>query len=110
MPEISAYHAHVYFSEAEEADAQAVCEEVRDRFGAVMGRMHRRPVGPHPRPSCQLAFPAEAFAAIMPWLSLNRRGLTVFIHPETGDELRDHRDHAMWMGSMPDLDLTIFDR
>ena len=39
---------------------------------------------------------------------LNRAGLTVFAHPETGNELADHRDNALWMGEKLDLDLTIF--
>ena len=33
-----------------------------------------------------------SFPDIVPWLMLNRRGLTVFVHPETGDNLADHRD------------------
>ena len=75
-----------------------------------MGRMHEKPVGPHPKWSCQLAFAPEQFADITTWLALNRQGLTVFVHPETGDDLENHRDHAMWMGSMPELKLEIFER
>jgi len=33
-----------------------------------------------------------------------------FTHPETGEHLPDHRDRAIWMGEMLDLDLSIFDR
>jgi aromatic ring-cleaving dioxygenase len=29
---------------------------------------------------------------------LNRGPLDVLVHPETGDDLADHRDHAMWLG------------
>lgn len=110
MTEISAYHAHVYFDERTAEAATRLCEAVRDRFGAEMGRVHRKPVGPHPRWSCQLAFPSDGFREIVPWLMLNRSGLTVFVHPETGDHLADHRDHAIWMGEMPALDLSIFDK
>lgn len=113
MPEtdlnrITGYHAHVYYTAETLAQARALCEDVRDRFGAEMGRMHQKPVGPHPMWSCQLAFPSERFAEIVPWLTLHRDGLTVFIHPNTGDALADHAHHAIWMGSMPDLDLSIF--
>ncbi|MCP4208130.1 MAG: DOPA 4,5-dioxygenase family protein, partial [Shimia sp.] len=72
------------------------------------GRMHEKPVGPHPCWSCQLAFEPETFAAFIPWLALNRDGLVVFIHPDTGDELKDHTEHAMWMGEMMELDLSVF--
>jgi len=32
------------------------------------------------------------FAALVPWLSLNRSGLVVCIHLLAGDELADYRD------------------
>ena len=66
--------------------------------------------GPHPRWSCQLGFAADAFDQVIPWLMLNRQGLTIFTHAETGDHLADHRDHALWMGELLDLDLSIFDK
>lgn len=110
MPEITGYHAHVYFDADTQAIAQQVCEDAAQRFPAVqMGRMHARNVGPHPRWSCQLGFPAEVFDQVFPWLILNRQGLTIFTHPETGDPLTDHRDRAVWMGEMLELDLSIFD-
>ena len=31
-------------------------------------------------------------------LVLNHGALDVFIHPNTGDDLRDHRDSALWLG------------
>jgi len=36
---------------------------------------------------------------------LNHGALDVFIHPNTGDELRDHRDCALWLGHDHVLDL-----
>ena len=29
----------------------------------------------------------------------------VFVHPETGDPVPDHTDHALWMGEKLDLNL-----
>jgi len=107
---ITGYHAHVYF-DAESIDgARGLCEEAQRRFGAVMGRVHEKPVGPHPMWSCQLAFEPRLFDQVVPWLALNRGHLTVLVHPETGDPLRDHRDHALWMGQMMPLELSIFTR
>ena len=50
MPEqvITGYHAHVYFDADTVETARALCEAARDRFGVVMGRVHEKPVGPHP--------------------------------------------------------------
>ena len=108
MSEIRGFHAHVYFDEASLAQARALCEAARDRFALQMGRVHEKLVGPHPCWSCQLAFAPDQFGQVIPWLALNRDGLTVFIHPETGDDLTDHTEHAIWMGEMLDLDLSIF--
>ena len=46
------------------------------------------------------------------FLALTRGGLTIFTHPTTGatieDELRNHRDHAIWMGAVRPLKLSLF--
>lgn len=108
MPQIQAFHAHVYFDADTLAQAKILCERARDRFGVEMGRVHEKPVGPHPDWSCQLAFGPEKFAEVVPWLALNRDGLVVFVHPETGDALKDHTEHAMWMGGIRPLDTSAF--
>jgi DOPA 4,5-dioxygenase len=72
-----------------------------------MGRFHERPVGPHPMWSYQIAFAPAAFDEVVPWLALNRGALDVFVHPNTGDELADHRDRAIWLGRSYTLDLAV---
>lgn len=105
---IRGYHAHVYFDASSVEQARTLCETAAERFGVQMGHMHERNVGPHPRWSCQLGATPEQFSALLPWLALNRDGLIVFAHPETGHHLEDHRDHAIWLGTGLDLDLSLF--
>ena len=102
---ITGYHAHVYYDADSKDDAAAVREALEGAYAVEMGRWHDRPVGPHPMWSYQIAFAPELFAEVVPWLALNRRGLIVFIHPETGDHLADHTDHAIWMGDRQELEL-----
>ena len=104
---ITGYHAHVYFDATTIGQARALCEAAAQRFGAQMGRVHEAPVGPHPDWSCQLAFGPDTFASLVPWLALHRSGLVVFIHPLSGNEVLDHRDHAIWMGAVRPLDLSV---
>ena len=106
-PDIRGYHAHVYFDAGSGARARALCERAAATFPLKMGRVHERPVGPHPDWSCQLAFRAELFAQVVPWLMLHRDGLVVFVHPLTGNDLVDHRDRALWMGAVRPLDLSV---
>ncbi|VAW85828.1 DOPA 4,5-dioxygenase [hydrothermal vent metagenome] len=108
--DISGYHAHVYFSAETLEQAQALCESATALFDVEMGRMHQKPVGPHPCWSCQLAFSPKIFSELVPWLALHRDGLTVLVHPQSGDDLRDHRDYAMWMGKVEVLDLSHFSK
>lgn len=109
MPEVTEFHVHVYYDQESLELAKTTCDSMRDRFGVEMGRMHEKPVGPHPCWSCQMRVPSEKIGPVMVWLCTNRAGLTIFCHPETGNSLADHADHAIWMGQMLDLDLSIFD-
>ncbi len=102
---ITGYHAHVYYDAESKERAARLRTALESRFPAQMGRWHDRPVGPHPAWSYQVAFPAALFAEIVPWLALNRDGLTVFVHPESGDVMADHTDHALWLGRQRDLNL-----
>lgn len=110
MPPVEGYHAHVYFDAQTIDQARALCEDAAARFGIRMGRMHERPVGPHPDWSCQLAFSHEQFADVMFYLALHRNGLVVFTHPQTGDDFKDHTDHAIWMGAVRPLNVEMFRR
>jgi aromatic ring-cleaving dioxygenase len=110
LPEsrITGYHAHIYYDAATMPQALVLCEQAAQRFVLSVGRAHQKPVGPHPDWSCQLAFAPEVFGQLIPWLALNRAGLVVFIHPLTDDDMADHRDHAIWMGAVRPLKLSIF--
>jgi len=68
-----------------------------------------RPVGPHPRGSCQLTVPTALFGEVAGWLALNRDGLTVFAHTSTGDDRADHSQHVIWFGPSETLNLAMFD-
>lgn len=48
----------------------------------------------------QIAFALGAFAGLVPFLALNRNGLTVLVHPDTGRPKDDHLLNALWMGAV----------
>src|SRR5258708_31885127 len=104
------YHAHIYYAPQATRDRAArLRERVAATFpAAILGRWHDALVGPHPQSMYQIAFPHEMLAAFVPWLMLNRDGLTVLLHPETGDDLIDHTEHAVWYGGMLPLRLEMF--
>ncbi|HEY5309955.1 MAG TPA: DOPA 4,5-dioxygenase family protein [Casimicrobiaceae bacterium] len=104
---IASWHAHVYFDSASRDSAAQFREVVAAQFAnrVAMGRFHEREVGPHPRWSFQVAFAPKEFSDVVSWLALNHGALDVFVHPNTDDELRDHRDCAIWLGQRHELDL-----
>lgn len=107
---IESYHAHIYY---DPASTRGRAEELRDLIAssfpqAKLGRWHDELVGPHPQSMYQVAFPTEMLAAFVPWLMLNRGGLTILLHPETGNDYRDHTAHAVWFGAMLPLRLDVF--
>jgi len=109
---IESWHAHIYFDETSKDAAWALREAAAQRFlgKAEIGRFHERPVGPHPAWSNQIAFAPDHFSEIIQWLTLNHGDLDIFIHPNTGDDLADHRDRALWLGKSYDLILTALTR
>ena len=102
---IKGYHAHVYFDEATVEQARALRERISEEFDYTVGRFHEKNVGPHPRWSFQIAFEPDALGTIVPWLSLNRKGLTVFVHGRSGDDIYDHTELVMWLGESVELNL-----
>jgi aromatic ring-cleaving dioxygenase len=105
---IQDWHAHVYFDADSRDAAWTFREGVAAHFGSriELGRFHERLVGPHPQWSYQIAFAPGQFTEVVGWLILNHGALDVFLHPNTGDDLRDHRDSAVWIGHAHTLDLA----
>ena len=107
-PEIKDWHAHVYFDPATRDPAWALRERIEKEFEIQMGRFHEKPVGPHPMFSYQVTVLNEQIGPMISWLTLNHGDLIVFIHPNTGQDLEDHRDRAVWIGKSVQLMLDIF--
>ena len=97
---IRSYHAHIYWSTAEQRTAALhIREQLAARFAVQLGRVHDVPVGPHPIAMYQIAFSTEVFAQLTPWLMLNRLGLSVLVHPNTGRAKDDHERNPLWLGA-----------
>jgi aromatic ring-cleaving dioxygenase len=96
---IKGYHAHIYYDPETRSTAAKVRGGIAASFSNVLiGSWHDEPVGPHPKSMYQVAFATAEFANFVPWLMLNREGLTVLVHPSTGESLGDHLDRSLWMG------------
>ena len=104
VAEIHSYHAHIYYAPATSRPAaELLREQIGEPFAVQVGRWHGATVGPHVRAMYQVAFAAGTFAVIVPWLILNRAGLTVLVHPNTDNPRDDHLEKALWLGEKLDV-------
>lgn len=110
ITDITGFHAHVYFDEATRGVAERLRLELAPRFAVELGRVHAQPVGPHVKPMYQVAFAASEFAAVVPWLMLNRGGLSILVHPNTDDPVADHQMRPLWLGERLALDIELIRR
>ena len=65
------------------------------RSGRIRNRCIRLPSHPH------------CWPLFLPWLMLNRDGLSIVLHPGTGDAYADHIDHAIWLGIVLPLRMDV---
>lgn len=97
--EILEFHAHIYFNGAQ---ARARAFHLRERlladFGGVAGGVRETAAGPHPEPDLLVHIPVDRFSEAVPFLMLNRSGLSILVHPETGSAIEDHTENALWLG------------
>lgn len=100
------WHVHVYFDDNTKSHAQALYRDMGEIFLFLeLGKIHHEPVGPHTKPQFRALVPDHEAWRLVSWLAFYRRDLSVLVHPCTGDELRAHRDQALWLGTPVPLDL-----
>lgn len=102
------FHAHIYYDETTIEEAKKLVEKAQSLDYVEVGRMHERPVGPHPMWSCQLLCKTSDIGRLIPWLMLNRDELVIFIHPVSGNDLDDHTKHIMFLGDPVKLNTEMF--
>lgn len=110
IEDIENYHVHVYYDDAKREEASVLRDAIERTFDVTMGRWRDEPVGPHPQPMYQVSFEQSEFDRLVPWLMLNHGTLDVLIHPNTGSDVPDHRDLALWLGNKLPLNIEFLER
>lgn len=113
--DVSEYHVHIYFEENDNVlsrmEAQHLAWAVLNAFPqTATGGDPVGIVGPHTRPNIELDVKPEGFADVVRFLQLNSQGLSILIHPRTGDETFDHKRAALWLGTPVPLNEAFFER
>jgi DOPA 4,5-dioxygenase len=107
---IKSYHAHIYYDPERTKEAAARVRDGLAAFNVQLGSWHDEPVGPHLEPMYQAVFAPEEFGRVVPWLMLHREGLSVLVHPSTGDGYGDHMTRSLWLGERLRLNESVLRR
>ena len=97
------YHAHIYWPTPEQRSTAINLREPLDKLDCELGRVWDKPIGPHPLPMYQVNY-SDTNKKPVEWL-LETTGLTILLHEDTGDDLRDHSEGIRWLGKKLDLNL-----
>ncbi|KAL2642108.1 hypothetical protein R1flu_009695 [Riccia fluitans] len=100
---IRSYDVHIYFFQKDDASretARCLREECIEKFPDLnIYHFWEEPIGPHPTGMFEVDLNTpDQFTRFVPWIQVNRRMLSVLVHPNTGYPLLDHTVHAIWIG------------
>ena len=90
----------MYFTAGTREGAAQLRAWVEERFEVRIGPWRDLPIGPHLAAQYQITFSPDQFSTLVPFLMMNRMGLTVLLHPQSGTALDDHTLNAVWMGEV----------
>ena len=112
MPEreLKGYHAHIYYDQGTRPAAARVRAGLAANFAVQLGTWHDEAVGPHLNPMYQVVFTPDQFGIVVPWLMLHREGLSVLVHPSTGEAYGDHLERSLWLGEKLKLNEGVLRR
>lgn len=104
------YHIHFYYKLDQLSLASSIREAMISELPELngVGTLRKSEVGPHPQPMFEAWFDSEHLDRVLRWTMLHRQNLSVMIHPLSGSDLADHRDHSIWLGEVLPLKLHIF--
>lgn len=105
------FDAHIYYSVGQKDKALQLRAAAMQKFAGLhvfIGEMIPEAIGPHPTPMFEINFPKDHFADVVMWLMHERGELSVLVHELTGDDLYDHTQAAMWLGSPVELKYDVF--
>lgn len=110
---LNGYHIHMYFhDDAGEKTSMDIAKSLQTLFPEhVDGIFPIGIVGPHSTRNTEVEISKDGFADIVSWLQINApENLSILIHPETNDVVKDHTVSAMWLGAPVPFNQDFFDR
>lgn len=104
------FHSHIYYTAETKPKAELLHKLLIQKFSTAVrvSALYDELMGPHPFFMFEADFKAELFLKVIHFLSEHREGLSILIHPLSGNSVLDHTDYAMFLGQKENLNLSIF--
>ena len=113
LPPVINYDIHIYFEPGQKSETTAY--ELAQRIIAFFPNAVEKHtpqkvgiVGPHLAHNYEVDLKPEAFGKVVAWLQRNSEGLSILIHPHTGDEAKDHLESSLWLGKQREFNPEFF--
>jgi len=114
-PPVKNYDIHIYFDpavEGSELKAASLSWEIQALFpkAVINGGVGKVGiVGPHAAPNYEVDIKPEHFGEVVSWLQRNGKGLSILVHPHTGDVVKDHLESSLWLGKQLEYNNAFFE-
>jgi aromatic ring-cleaving dioxygenase len=106
------YHAHIYFDESSVSQAESFRQKhlkSQNDLDLWVGPLVNQKVGPHPTFMFEVHLTSTHLGAYREFIKKENPALSILLHEDTGDDLKDHTTGATWFGKPLELDFTFFD-
>lgn len=106
------FHSHVYYTEETKEKAIEVHHKISEKFLKEGSSIELTPLidrclGPHTLWMFEFNFNSDLFVDAFSFLCEHRNGLSILIHPLSGNAILDHTDYAMFLGRKEALNLRV---
>ncbi|SGZ52991.1 CIC11C00000000807 [Sungouiella intermedia] len=108
---------HVYYDDKSRDESNALKKRLLADFpeyaseGAIIVKQLpvEKAIGPHYDLFWEVDVArVDVFAKLLSWFVQHHGSLSVLVHPQTGFDLKDHTEHALWLGEKKELKTFVF--
>jgi|DEB0MinimDraft_4_1074332.scaffolds.fasta_scaffold03245_2 DOPA 4,5-dioxygenase len=102
------YHAHIYWKNSDQKNIAMAQRTLLNQLNCGVGMIYDEIIGPHPLPMYEVNYFDDNQEQVENLLA--KTGLSILLHENTGDHLRDHTQGARWLGEKLSLNLKWLKR
>lgn len=103
------FHIHAYFKPESLEAARLLNTQISESGLFSFVKMVEKPIGPHPTGMIEAHFGEAIYDNVVEWIDARRGVMSVLVHEDTDDDVRDHTEGIRWLGEPVKLDFDFFE-